>query len=135
MKAVKIYSSVRGGKLVDSALSQALLAHEGKDVEITVARKRKKRSLNQNAFMHGAFLESMQEMFADFGNDYEPEFVKDIFKKQFGVKREVVMIDGSIEFVEVSTAKWSTTECETAMERARRFYANFWQLPYPNESV
>jgi len=134
MKRVKIYTSVKGGKLADLQFSQALLAHEGKEIQIIVERKRKRRSLNQNSFMHGPFLESMQEMFTDFGNDYEPEFVKDIFKKQFGVKREVTLPDGTKEMVEVSTAKYSTTECETAMERARRFYASFWALPYPNEA-
>lgn len=130
-----IFTRIENGKIVEAEQLRNLLAkHHGKDVKITVERKRKNRSLNQNSFMHGPFLESLAEMFADFGHDYEPEFVKDIFKKQFGVKREVKMPDGSIEMVEVSTAKWSTTECETAMERARRFYAPFYQLPYPREA-
>jgi len=129
-----IFTRIEQGKIRDDdSFRQLLEKHSGKDVKITVERKRKNRSLNQNAFMHGPFLESMREMFADFGNDYEPEFVKDIFKRQFGVKREVKFPDGSSQMVEVSTAKWSTTECETAMERARRFYAEFYQLPYPRE--
>lgn len=130
-----IFTRIENGKIRDAeAFRQLLAKHEKKDVKITVERKRKNRSLNQNSWLHGGFLPAMCEMFADFGYDYEPEFVKDIFKKQFGVKREVKLPDGTTEMVEVSTAKWSTTECETAMERARRFYAEFYQLPYPREA-
>jgi hypothetical protein len=133
---MKIYTRITNGQLGDTAELQFLAElahHEGKDICVTVERKRKKRSLNQNAFMHGPFFESLHEMFREFGNDYDMDLVKAIFKKQFGVKKLVALPDGSQELVEVSTAEYTTTECEECMEKARRRYAEFWQLPFPNE--
>lgn len=134
MRKQSFISGVKSGKLAgQSMLAQALAPFEGKEVRVTVEKRERKRSLNQNAFMHGPFLESMQAMFAYFGDDYEPEFVKSIFKNQFGVKKEIKLPSGGIETIDVSSAKWTTTQCEEAMEKARRFYAAFWQLPYPHE--
>lgn len=135
---VSIYGKVTNGQLNDEAelmLLAELCHHEGKDICITVSRKRKKRSLNQNAFMHGPFFEALHAMFLEFGNDYDMELVKAIFKKQFGVKELVKLPDGTEELVEKSTADYTTEQCEECMEKARRGYAQFWQLPFPNEHL
>lgn len=135
---MKIYTRITNGQLPDYAevaLAAEIATHEGKDVCITVERKRKKRSLNQNAFMHGPFFESLHAMFFEFGNDYDMDLVKAIFKKQFGVKSLVTMPDGAQELVEVSTADYTAAQCEECMEKARRRYAEFWQLPYPMEHL
>lgn len=108
---------------------------DGTVVEITIKKAKKKRSLNQNAFMHGPFLQSMAAMFLEYGNEYDDAMVKAIFKKQFGEKVAVTLPDGTQDMVELSTAEYTTEQCENAMERARRRYAEFWQLPYPNEVI
>jgi len=135
---VKIYSRIIEGQLSDHAqvaLAAELAHHDNKDICITVERKRKKRSLNQNAFMHGPFFDALHAMFEDFGHDYDMQMVKAIFKKQFGVKALINLPDGSQELVEISTADYDTAQCEEAMEKARRRYAQFWQLPYPHELI
>lgn len=129
------------GKVIDCELNEqaamdfiaALAFHNDKDICITVERKRKRRSLNQNDFMHGPFFDSLHAMFLEFGNDYDMDLVKSIFKKQFGVKKLITLPDGQEEYIEISTRGYDTKQCEDSMERARRRYAEFWQLPYPNE--
>lgn len=135
---MKIYDHIKEGQLSDRAaveLAAELAFHTEKDICITIERKRKKRSLNQNAFMHGPFFDSLHEMFLEFGNDYEMDLVKAIFKKQFGIKSLVSLPDGSQELVEISTADYTTVQCEECMEKARRRYAEYWQLPFPNENL
>ena len=134
----KIYARIENGQLPDHAelaFIAELAHHEGKDICVTVERKRKKRSLNQNAFMHGPFFDALHAMFEDFGHEYDKAMVKAIFKKQFGVKALIDLPDGSQELVEISTADYSTTQCEEAMEKCRRRYAEYWQLPFPNENL
>lgn len=131
-----IYSHVTDGQLSDCAqveLMAAIAYHDGKDIAIRVERKRKKRSLNQNAFMHGPFFDALHAMFEEFGHEYDMTMVKAIFKKQFGVKQLVKLPDGTEELIEKSTAEYDTKECEDCMEKARRRYAEYWQLPYPHE--
>jgi len=133
---MKIYSRIVAGQLSDHAqvaLAAELAHHDGKDICLTIERKRKKRSLNQNAFMHGPFFDALHAMFEDFGHEYDMQMVKAIFKKQFGVKALVSLPDGSQDLVEISTADYNTQQCEEAMEKCRRRYAEYWQLPFPNE--
>jgi hypothetical protein len=133
-----IFSRVIGGELSASAEMEfraAVAQHEDREVAIKVARKKKKRSLSQNAFMHGPFFESLQAMFEEFGNEYDSDMVKAIFKKQFGIKKLVELPDKSQELVEISTADYDPAQCEDCMEKARRRYAEYWQLPYPNENM
>lgn len=135
----KVYTAIKPDGRIPSEqaklLRDAILQHVGKDVLITIERKRKRRSLNQNAFMHGAFFESLSDMFLHYGMDYDEATVKEIFKHQFGVKRVIELPNGSREVICASTREYTTAECEEAMEKARRHYAEYWQLPYPNESL
>ncbi len=139
MRKQIIYSRVVGCDLDSKGQADFLMAlasHNEKDVAITIERKRKKRSLNQNAFMHGPFFDAMLDMFDEFGigdGEADAKLVKAVFKKQFGVKTLVKLPDGSEELIEKSTAEYTTTECEDCMEKARRRYAQYWQLPFPNE--
>lgn len=132
----KIYTRITNGKMEPEAvqmLVNELARHNSKDIAITIERKRKKRSLNQNSFMHGPFMEALVEMYKHFGHDYDERLVKDIFKRQFGVKIRIENIDGSHYYMDKPTHEYSTQEAEDCMEACRRFYAQYWQIPYPKE--
>jgi hypothetical protein len=134
MKALHIYTSVlpSGGLPDAQAIAQkikdAVCSHAGKDICITIQRKRQTRSSNQNRFFHGAFLPSMTDMHNEFGTfDFEvdEEFVKEWMKQQDYWPK--------IEGVPVPSSRMTTTQIEAAMEGARIRYASVWPLPYPNE--
>ncbi len=134
MKAQHIYTSVDSDgfpsnpKLIASQISSALQHHRGKDVAITIQRKRQTRSNNQNRFFHGVFLPSLTDMHNEFGTfDFEvdDEFIKEWMKQQDYWPR--------VEGVPVPSSRMTTTQFEAAMEGARIRYASVWQLPIPNE--
>lgn len=134
---VKIYSP--SGKLdarAKEALAGALACLVGVPIVITVQKYVKRRSLNQNAFMHGPFLEALGDFLNECGSDSTPSAVKEFFKKMFGVYETVHLPDGTVERVPKSTADYSTVECEEAMEKARAWAADWGcMLPFPNESL
>jgi hypothetical protein len=135
---MKIYTRITNGQMSDEAevaWVAELSHHEGKDIAITIERKRKKRSLNQNAFLHGPFIESLKAMHLHYGNEYDEGLVKDMFKRQFGVKMRVENVDGTHYYIEKPTRDYTTLEAEECMEACRRFYAEYWQIPYPNETI
>lgn len=132
-----VYSRIIEGHMTNEAELRflAILAtNTGKDVKITVERGRKKRSLNQNAFFHGPFVESATRMFQDKGNDFDETLTKEIIKDLFGPKQQVLMPDGRSEYLSRSSADWTTAEAETVMEKARAWASGYgYRLPVPNE--
>lgn len=128
---------VTNGKIqptIRERIAEAIAAHEGKAIVITIARAIKRRSNNQNRFLHGVFLPAMRQMFADAGENHTAEEIKVIFKQEFGFKMSIAMPDGRFIEVPKSTADYTTLECEQAMDKARAWAASFgYELPFPNE--
>ncbi len=136
MKRVEIYSRVTGGKLEKQAeLNEALKAHEGKDVRITLERKRKRRSLNQNAYYFGVVLPAVCELLTDYGNDVDIEETHYFLKAEVGkLTKTIVNQTGVARKVVKSSAKLSTVEMEDYLERVRRWAAGHGVIiPLPEE--
>lgn len=136
MSKLDIYTSITSeGKLpaiYRDKLVTFLAANKGKDCRLRIDRGRK-RSLKQNAFMHGPFLEAMGDMYREFGNDYQPELVKAIFKRKFGPKMRVEEPNGDHSYQDIPSSEWTVAQCEEAMDLARAHYVEFYALPFPNE--
>jgi hypothetical protein len=134
----KIYGKVRDGQLdelADLQLLAAIAANTEKDIVITVERGRKKRSLNQNAFFHGPFLEGCQNMFLEGGSELSADMVKECLKRKFGLKIQVKMPDGSEEYEPKSTADYTTSEIEDFMDKIRAWAGAFgYDLPYVRDT-
>jgi len=114
--------------------ADCLAGHAGKDIRVTIERKRKTRSLNQNAFFHGPFLEAVTDMFNDAGNNVSPVVVKEMLKERFGPKEYINTRDGKTVEVPKSSADWTTEEIENVMEQARAWGAGYgYSFPFPNE--
>lgn len=134
----RIYGTVKEGQLDDNAdlqLLAAIAANEGKQIVITIERGRKKRSLNQNAFFHGPFLEGCQSMFIEAGSELSVDMVKECLKRKFGLKIPVKMPDGSEEYEPKSTADYTTGEIEDFMDKIRAWAGAFgYDLPYVRDA-
>lgn len=128
---------VTNGKIpptIRERIAEAIAAHNGKAIVVTIARAVKRRSNNQNRFLHGVFLPAMRQMFADAGKNHTEAQIKDIFKHHFGEKTTIDMPDGTFCEIDKSTADYSTLEAEKSMERARAWAAGLgYELPFPNE--
>lgn len=134
----RIYGTVKESQLDDLAelqLLAAVAANNDKQIIITIERGRKKRSLNQNAFFHGPFLEGCQSMFIEAGNEMSLEMVKDVLKHKFGINEHIVMPDGSRDVAAKSTAEYTTGEIEDFMDKIRAWAGAFgYDLPYVRDA-
>lgn len=134
MKQQQVYLKISpDGSVANSAwflgwFKEAIAKHHGKDIRLTIERKRKNRSSNQNRFFHGVFLESFAEMhnfFGTFDFEIDIEFAKEVMKQEsYWPKR-----DG----IPVPSSHLDTVAMEKVMEDARVKYAEHWQLPYPHQ--
>ena len=134
---ITVHDDVTNGlisKRVAQHIRRCLAMFEGKRVTITVKPFVKRRTLNQNAFMHGAFFDALRQMFHDAGSELSAGEVKEFFKAAFGQRVTLTAPDGKQYETLKSTALYSTVECEEAMEKARAWAAEYGVfLPYPNE--
>ena len=126
------------GKLpegVKATLARIIPTYAGKEMVLTLEPAKKRRSLSQNSFFHGPFLDALTDMFLEAGNDIDRDTVKDIAKEKFGLRVSVTMPDGVIESKPKSTREYTTTEIEEFMEKIRAWAARYdHQLPFPNET-
>lgn len=139
MQSFSIISEVCNGRISDNArraITEKLAFLEGKQVMLTIEKFVRNRSSNQNRFMHGPFFKAMIAAHAEAGEILTLDEIKDIFKRDFGIKKTVRTITGEYIEIPVSTRKYSTIQCEECMEKARAKYAEFnHYLPFPNEGL
>lgn len=127
-----IHGRVEGGKFVanDTNLFRtAFFCHEGKAVELQVKRYKKARSLNQNAYYHGVIVPMIGNAIGE--DDFEE--VHAMLKSEFNYE---ILVIGDAEIKKpLSTAKLSTSDFETYLEKVRCWAAQFLSLylPLPNE--
>ena len=125
------------GRLPDGVkemLSKLIPTYAGQHVEMTLQPAKKRRSLGQNAFFHGPFLESVTHMFNAAGNTLHQPEVKEMLKKRFGLRVPIKMPDGGDDYVPKSTRDYSTSEIEDFMQKIRVWAALYgFELPLPNE--
>ena len=81
------YSNVKDGQLqmnIRKVFAHNLQHFEGKRVEITLTRAKKKRSKEQNNYIHLLFT-IFRDALNDLGNTFTMEDIKDICKLKFAI--------------------------------------------------
>lgn len=101
------------------------------DVEITLRRKKRSRSTNQNRWYWGCILAYISE-----ATGYEPEELHELFKVKF-LPKALTLTDGNGVIAEEgviggSTASLKTDEFGEYCERVRRFAAEHLSLNIPD---
>lgn len=104
--------------------------HEGKNVQMTLRKEGKPRSLSQNRYYHGVLVKMISE---ETGHDTEE--IHEILKSKFLPHQFVKFGSEDIEVVK-STTRLSTEEFGDYIERIRAFAAMELNLsiPSPGES-
>lgn len=100
---------------------------EGKEIELTLAKRKNRRSNNQNAYYFGVVVDILAN---EFG--YRPEEFHEILKSMF-LKVKVVVKGKEIEITK-STALLDTVEFENYLESIRIWASGEGiVIPLPNE--
>lgn len=119
-------------------------AFPGRSIEVTVRRKRRRRSTSQNAYYWGIIVPAVLHWFIDAGNDLQAgnpahrEQVHEFLKRRFlDNGPEVADKEGVLHRLPPSTTRCTTVEQEEYHDRIRQFAAEFLGvvIPLPNEQA
>lgn len=109
----------------------------GKDIQVTVEKKKKKRSLEQNAYYWGVVVPIVMNGLNEAGWKFDKQMTHDFLLSQFNIKEVVNTESGEIVKYIGRSSNMSTVEMmEYFMD------ITFWaleflniQIPLPNEQI
>jgi len=117
--------------------AESLSAFLCKDVVITVERKKRKRSLSQNAYLHGIVIPMAKEGLLDVGYRLSTQETKDLLKSKFAIFEKVNEETGEIlEYVK-GTSDMTTTELMVLIKQIQQWASEFLGIviPDPGEQI
>jgi hypothetical protein len=109
----------------------------GMDIELTICKKRKRRSLMQNSYYFGVVLPVVCKGLSDAGYKVSKESTHEFLKSMFNKKELVNEQTGEILHTIGSTAKMTTSEMMDYFAEITQWAAEFLnvQIPQPNEQI
>lgn len=140
MKKISILTRVENGKFKRniSLIKKAVQNFEGKEIEITIKRKYKQRSLPQNAFYWGVIIPMFQELINEhWGEIKSSEEIHEILKSQCNYTEKINQQTGEITKIPQSTTELTTAGWLEYEQKIRQFAMDFFNatLPEPNEQL
>lgn len=142
MKKISIISSVSNGNLKRNRnlIKEAIESFEGKEIEITIQKKRKLRSNPQNKFYWGVVLPILQEGLKDATGEIRDfnSIHYQIIIPLLAPKRDVVNTDtGQVITEHITSSEMSTSEFMDFMVSIQQWGAEFLgiTIPEPNEQI
>lgn len=140
MQKVTIISHVQNGspKRNRSLISDAFASFEGKDIKITIERKRNVRSNPQNNYYWGVIVQLLKQAIKkEWGEIWESEKCHELLKDRFLYREKANEETGEIIKLPKSTTECTTTEMEEYHEECRQFLKEWFNVdcPLPNEQI
>jgi len=123
--------------LVERAeLKQWIKDHKGHTVVLTIDKKKRKRSNDQNEYYWGCVIPMVQRAMNSYGNDYSRNETHEFLKAQFNWK-EVVVKDCQYIKVPQSTTKLSTVDFMEYLDKIYLFASEQLgiEIPLPNAQM
>ena len=139
MKAI-VNSKVVNGKCATNkgSISKAFEQFDGKEVTITIERKRRKRSNEQNAYLWCCIYPLIKQGFYETcGETFTINEVHEIMKLKFNFIELTNESTGEVITAPKSTTKNTKFEQEQYHEQCRQFALEWFNItiPLPNEQI
>ena len=134
MKQIFFGKTVNGVPKISrrNEMQEALLAFEGKEFQITLEKKKKSRSLNQNGYYHAVVVPMVRQGLIDIGTKLTREETHEILKMKF-LKKEVVLEEtGEILNYTGSSAELTTTQFMDYIAEIQQWAAEFLNIVIPD---
>lgn len=141
MTAAEYIGTVTGGRLpLEMAAKIAALVRsmDGKKLCFSISEVKRRRSGNQNRYYWGVVIPPIVQVFREAGNSVDAEDVHSYLKEHVGKLSQVLVTpDGEVLRSLGSTAKLSTMEMETYLEKVRCWAAETLgiEIGLPNETI
>ena len=137
---IKYFGKVESGKLKivhRNNFDNDLKLYEGKEVEITIQKKVRKRSNMQNSFHFGVILPILKQVFYEAGSIYTTEQIHGRLKAMFLQVTEPIGNDGQFitrikSSTELSTTQWMDWNTQITVWAGEFFGI---RIPEPNEQT
>ena len=139
MKAFEIDTRIENGKFRqnNALIKDAVKLFEGANVKISIRKRYKKRSENQNDFYWGVWVPIFQKLIMDEWQEFKtPKEVHEILKTACNYEERVNEATGEVFKFPKSTTKMSTYEWEKEFKpKVKQFAFDFFHvaLPEPNQ--
>ena len=136
----KINSKVINGNITQNRkrIKDVLESFEGKDITLTIQKKRKSRSVPQNAYMWGVIIPLMAYAVKnEWGELWSYEKCHEFFKMRFLFTEKINEDTGEIVRIPKSTTENTPSEQEDYHTEIRQFMLEFFNVtcPLPNEQI
>ncbi len=134
------YAKVEGGELKivrKNDYKEAIDSFEGQQVQITIEKKKKTRSLSQNAYYFGVVIPMIQAGLKEQGMKMLKDEVNELLKSKF-LQREIVNEnDGEIFKYVAGSSELSTSEFMDYIAEIQQFAAEYLNIniPSPGEQL
>jgi len=137
---IEIESKVLNGKLETNRelLSDVIKSLEGKDIIITIEKRRKKRSNPQNSYYFGVVIPLMKHGFYNsLGEHVGTDEIHTFLKNRFLFKEIVNENNAEIIKMPQSTTELTTIQFEEYLDKIREFGLEFLNItiPLPNQEL
>jgi hypothetical protein len=135
-----IISAVSNGTLNrnKNLIKDAIASFEGKNIEITIEKAKKKRSNPQNSYFHGVVLPIVYQCLKDAGHTLSLLDVKEMLKLKF-LKVSVMINEDTGEVLEriKNTSELTTSDFMDFIAEIQIFVSEYFdvQIPDPNENM
>lgn len=142
MKKITIISSVVNGTLKRNRniIKSAIASFEGKDIELTIQRKRKVRSNPQNAYYWGVVLPLVQNGLIDATGETRDlnSIHYQILLPLLSIDREILNLStGEVINEKITSSEMTTTEFSEYILNIQKWSAEFLgiNIPDPNQEL
>lgn len=140
MKKAKLDSRVKDGNLAvnRSLIAKTIKLFEGEEIILTIEKKFRKRSNNQNAFYWGVLIPIISELLQDAtGTFFSSDETHDVLKSNCNYKELISENTGEITKIPLSTTELTTLEWLKYIEKIEHFVFDYFNvsLPRPNEQL
>lgn len=138
---ITYFSDVKDGKLqtnISLRIKEDLRHFEGKRIELTLCKKRRKRSIEQNNYIHLLFT-LFANSFTELTGDKIPmQEWKEMLKFRFARRDKFNLETGEVigQYIQ-GTSEMNKTELSNFIDDIIRYGAEMYSfnLPYPNEQL
>lgn len=133
------YSDIKEGRMnkhTANEIAVCLKSFEGKRVEVSISKKKKSRSNEQNRFYWGCVIPILRNHLIELGNKFSVEQTHDLLKYKF--LKEAIRVNED-EFIDriKSTTELSTMEFMEFILEIQQWCLEMFDLviPNPNEQI
>lgn len=134
---ITLTAKVKGGKISNpSKIKEAIQSFEGKEIQISIQKKKRQRSSQQNAYYWGLLLPLTTEAVkTEWGEIWSNEKAHEFYKSMFLFNEK--QKEGKTVKVPKSTSENSTLQQEDYHLQIRGFLLEWFNVsaPLPNEQI